>query len=53
MYEPCFPLRLAALWAEVDKPEYAFSWNPDRSSEPATVDGAKPESESVVTGPSA
>jgi homogentisate 1,2-dioxygenase len=53
MWDTFRPLRLAALWAEVDKPEYAFSWNPDRSSEPATVDGAKPESESVVTGPSA
>jgi homogentisate 1,2-dioxygenase len=53
MWDTFRPLRLAALWAEVDKPDYAFSWNPDHSAAPAGTDGASPESESVVTGPSA
>ena len=26
------PLRLTTLWRELDEPEYALSWNPDRSS---------------------
>ena len=53
MWDTFRPLRLAALWAEVEKPDYAFSWNPDHSAAPAGTDGASPESESVVTGPSA
>ncbi len=53
MWDTFRPLKLSSLWAEIDQPEYALSWNPDRSPEPASVDGAKPESESVVTGPSA
>ena len=52
MWDTFRPLRLSTLWSEVDKPEYAYSWNPDRSPEPAGRDGA-PESETVVTGPSA
>jgi hypothetical protein len=32
MWDTFRPLRLAALWAELDKPEYAYSWNPDRVS---------------------
>jgi homogentisate 1,2-dioxygenase len=29
MWDTFRPLRLAALWSEHDKPEYALSWNPD------------------------
>ncbi|HKF80084.1 MAG TPA: homogentisate 1,2-dioxygenase [Thermoleophilaceae bacterium] len=31
MWDTFRPLRLASLWREVDKPEYALSWNPDKS----------------------
>jgi homogentisate 1,2-dioxygenase len=33
MWDTFRPLRLATLWRDNDKPEYAYSWNPDR--EPA------------------
>ena len=33
MWDTFRPLRLSTLWSEVDKPEYAYSWNPDRSGE--------------------
>ena len=36
MWDTFRPLRLSALWSEVDKPEYAYSWNPDRVSREAT-----------------
>jgi homogentisate 1,2-dioxygenase len=52
MWDTFRPLRLSTLWREVDNPEYAYSWNPDRSAEVAGDDGA-PESDTVVTGPSA
>ena len=29
MWDTFRPLRLTALWREIDKPEYALSWNPD------------------------
>ena len=32
MWDTFRPLRLAALWEELDKPEYAYSWNPDRAA---------------------
>jgi homogentisate 1,2-dioxygenase len=50
MWDTFRPLRLTTLWQEVDKPEYAFSWNPDKQPEtPSSV----PERDTVVTGPSA
>jgi homogentisate 1,2-dioxygenase len=48
MWDTFRPLRLAALWRDHDKPEYAYSWNPDRSGEPEVAESATP-----VTGPSA
>jgi homogentisate 1,2-dioxygenase len=36
MWDTFRPLRLAALWQEVDKPEYAMSWNPDKEVAPTT-----------------
>jgi hypothetical protein len=35
MWDTFRPLRLGTLWAEADKPEYAYSWNPDK--EPAAT----------------
>jgi len=40
MWDTFRPLRLSALWSEVDKPEYAYSWNPDRVSPEATREPA-------------
>jgi homogentisate 1,2-dioxygenase len=51
MWDTFRPLNLTGLWRMHDKPEYAFSWNPDVAGEAGT-DGRGPE-ESVVTGPSA
>ena len=31
MWDTFRPLRLTSLWREVDKPEYAYSWNPDKA----------------------
>src|SRR6478735_140011 len=31
MWDTFRPLRLSTLWEDLDKPEYAFSWNPDRA----------------------
>jgi homogentisate 1,2-dioxygenase len=31
MWDTFRPLKLAALWQELDRPAYAFSWNPDRA----------------------
>jgi homogentisate 1,2-dioxygenase len=31
MWDTFRPLRLSTLWRDTDKPEYALSWNPDRS----------------------
>jgi homogentisate 1,2-dioxygenase len=33
MWDTFRPLKLAALWQEVDDPSYAFSWNEDRYAE--------------------
>jgi homogentisate 1,2-dioxygenase len=32
MWDTFKPLKLAALWRDHDKPEYAYSWNPDRAA---------------------
>ncbi|WCB93042.1 Homogentisate 1,2-dioxygenase [Baekduia alba] len=34
MWDTFKPLKLAALWRDNDKPEYAYSWNPDREATP-------------------
>jgi homogentisate 1,2-dioxygenase len=34
MWDTFRPLRLATLWQDVDKPEYAYSWNPDKQAAP-------------------
>jgi homogentisate 1,2-dioxygenase len=54
MWDTFRPLKLTPLWRSHDKPEYAYSWNPDRSgvSGNGSSDGA-PLDSSVVTGPSA
>jgi len=36
MWDTFRPLRLAVLWSDLDKPEYAYSWNPDRTGSPAS-----------------
>ncbi|HZO76997.1 MAG TPA: homogentisate 1,2-dioxygenase [Solirubrobacteraceae bacterium] len=52
MWDTFRPLQLTALWQANDRPEYAFSWNPDHHA--AASDGHGPtQPESVVTGPSA
>jgi len=52
MWDTFRPLKLTALWHEVDNPAYAYSWNEDKDTAPASSNGAG-ASESVVTGPSA
>jgi homogentisate 1,2-dioxygenase len=52
MWDTFRPLRLTKLWQAHDKPEYALSWNPDRSPAPASSNGASADS-ATVTGPSA
>jgi homogentisate 1,2-dioxygenase len=52
MWDTFRPLRLTTLWQAHDKPEYALSWNPDRSPAPASSNGASADS-AAVTGPSA
>ena len=53
MWDTFRPLRLSTLWSEVDKPEYAYSWNPDHHTAEAGAEDGAPESDTVVTGPSA
>jgi homogentisate 1,2-dioxygenase len=57
MWDTFRPLKLAARWQELDKPEYAYSWNPDRDPTPVPAssdgDGVHETSDSVITGPSA
>jgi homogentisate 1,2-dioxygenase len=31
MWDTFRPLRLSTLWRDVDRPDYAYSWNPDKS----------------------
>ncbi|MGH2801732.1 MAG: homogentisate 1,2-dioxygenase [Thermoleophilaceae bacterium] len=54
MWDTFRPLKLASLWRDVDNPEYAFSWNPDKQpdGEPE-ADASAPDPDTVVTGPSA
>jgi homogentisate 1,2-dioxygenase len=59
MWDTFRPLRLTTLWREHDKPEYAYSWNPDvaeakasSQTDEAATDGAGAQ-QSTVTGPSA
>ena len=40
MWDTFRPLRLAALWRDVDKPDYAYCWNPDRAAAPGAEPGA-------------
>ena len=42
MWDTFSPLRLTTLWAAMDKPEYAYSWNPDKAGidAEATIDRA-------------
>jgi homogentisate 1,2-dioxygenase len=35
MWDTFRPLQLAAAWEPLDRPDYAFSWNPDRQGTPA------------------
>jgi homogentisate 1,2-dioxygenase len=54
MWDTFRPLRLATLWRDVDKPEYAYSWNPDKHVDgQPEVDASAPDRDTVVTGPSA
>jgi homogentisate 1,2-dioxygenase len=52
MWDTFRPLRLTKLWQANDQPEYALSWNPDKSPASASSNGASAES-AAVTGPSA
>jgi homogentisate 1,2-dioxygenase len=58
MWDTFRPLRLTSLWREHDKPEYAYSWNPDLARGDAAAQAAEPSTDgapaqgSVVTGPS-
>src|SRR5205085_10982341 len=52
MWDTFRPLQLTPLWQVCDRPEYAYSWNPDREA-PVSGDGRAAEADSVVTGPSA
>lgn len=52
MWDTFRPLRLTPLWQATDRPEYAYSWNPEHHA--AAGDGHGPaQAETVVTGPSA
>jgi homogentisate 1,2-dioxygenase len=60
MWDTFAPLRLSTLWRQLDKPEYAYSWNPDRAAGAeaeraagAEADGSGPDGAVTVTGPSA
>jgi hypothetical protein len=51
MWDTFRPLQLTPLWQANDRPEYAYSWNPDHDT--GASDGRRSgELESVVTGPS-
>jgi hypothetical protein len=54
MWDTFRPLRLATLWGESDKPEYAYSWNPDKYADGRPeADDSTADRDTVVTGPSA
>jgi homogentisate 1,2-dioxygenase len=40
MWDTFSPLRLSTLWRDHDDPEYAYSWNPERSAAAAELDRA-------------
>jgi homogentisate 1,2-dioxygenase len=48
MWDTFRPLRLTPLWEAHDKPEYAYSWNPDHVAG-APTNGAAPEPHRHVT----
>jgi homogentisate 1,2-dioxygenase len=52
MWDTFRPLKLTSLWRAHDKPEYAYSWNPEVADVAASTDGRR-DSATVVTGPSA
>jgi homogentisate 1,2-dioxygenase len=52
MWDTFRPLQLTSLWQAHDKPEYAYSWNPDLAGVEPSGDGA-PQDATTVTGPSA
>jgi homogentisate 1,2-dioxygenase len=52
MWDTFNPLKLTELWRANDKPDYAYSWNPDKDVAESSRNGA-PASASTVTGPSA
>ncbi len=55
MWDTFAPLRLTTAWREHDRPEYAFSWNPDKleSASDVGTPSADETVGSVVTGPPA
>jgi homogentisate 1,2-dioxygenase len=56
MWDTFRPLSLTTLWQQHDKPEYAYSWNPDRSGgeDAGAAAGADAgDGAATVTGPSA
>jgi len=53
MWDTFRPLKLSALWREVDNPAYAYSWNEDKNPAPASTNGAGDAANVTVTGPSA
>ncbi len=58
MWDTFHPLRLTTLWQAHDKPEYAYSWNPDHDASssngaPPAIGSPASEDATTVTGPSA
>jgi homogentisate 1,2-dioxygenase len=58
MWDTFRPLRLTALWREIDDPSYAYSWNEDKAVAGSPTDGGSGSTvhggvSSTVTGPSA
>jgi homogentisate 1,2-dioxygenase len=51
MWDTFRPLKLTGIWQANDKPEYAYSWNPDIAGIPGN--GRAPSGSTIVTGPSA
>ena len=53
MWDTFRPLHLTTLWREHDKPDYAYSWNPDRVPSQSADNGRVTADATTVTGPSA
>jgi homogentisate 1,2-dioxygenase len=53
MWDTFRPLRLTALWRQIDDPSYAYSWNEDKPGVGAIVGGSDGAAAETVTGPSA